>query len=519
MNIDKSTQLSSDCLEQIFAHFKHDKASLYTLARVCRHWCRLIVTSLWAHPFKTVAKDGSVSIIRAYVACLPTNERQRLADEGINVEKSTTSLFNYPKYLRNFESHLIRLAIEKWLQSLGNTRRLKEKTRITYQYITNLIFSSCSYLRGLTYDWKEEFNTIQLLDITKFAGFHQAIRNLRTFKLDYHCFPTKATHNLLDIISQNTQNIHSLLISTNWYVRPEIILRFLKSQHNIKVLTVDVNLEHNPELLYMAIRHHAHSLTHLKLEGMNEFEQLLKLLVACKHLETLEILEFDPELIPDLEKHPIPQINIKNLYCSPITSDGKVGITSQVQIKSIAYLLEMSNLNLRTFTYLACGPPELMKVIKNRCPHITHLSLTIQNEDFNELCILLSNLGKLENFVLSVLPDFGSIPTYIIQKLAISIPPTLHTLGLNLLFTVESLKILLNECNGTIRALTMYQHSIENTHLEVISKYSEDNNGCLKEFRCLSHSIGNQEIAKSTIPIVGDVKPPYDPFYDRPIFL
>ncbi|CAG8491862.1 9199_t:CDS:2, partial [Acaulospora colombiana] len=459
-----------------------------------------------------VTKDKFALIIRTYVACLPANEKQRLREEGINVDKSTTSLFNYPRYLRNFESQLIRFAIEKWLQSLNSTRNLGEKTRITYQFIGDLIFGSCSYLRGLTYHWKEEFNTIQLLDITKFAGFHQAIRNLRTFKFDYCCFPTRATHDLLTAISQHANNIQNLLISADCYVRPDTILRLIKSQCGIKVLTIDIHLENNPELLYLTIRHHAHSLTHLKLEAMSEFEQLLQLLVACKNLETLEILGFDPEIIPDLEKHPIPQINIKDLYCLPITDGGKADMVSQAQISSIVYLLKMSNQNLRTFTYLACVSPELMKAIENYCPHITHLSLAIQGENFGELFCLLSKLVKLENFVLKILPDFDIIPAYIVQKLAISLPPTLHTLGLHVSITVMSLNVLLNEFDGKIRMLTLYQTIITDAHLEIIAKYSKDHDECVKEVRFPLNSIDHERL-KFTIPVVGEAKSIYTPFY------
>ncbi|RHZ88828.1 hypothetical protein Glove_21g357 [Diversispora epigaea] len=596
-------QLSSDCLEQIFSHFKNDKKSLYILTRVNRHWCRLVIPLLWSHPFKFCNKDKLSLIIRTYIMCLSNNEKQQLIDEGIkikfdkfnnnnnnnnNINNNNSNnnnnnnnnnyslpLFHYPKYLKNFESHLIRLAIENWLrqqllpppppllppqqrpssspsqQQQGGSRQpsqlvhrqrhksLAEKIQITYKIICNLIFNSCNYLRGLTYHWKEEFNTIKLLDYTEFSRFHQVIYNLRIFKFDYCCFPTPITRNLLSTISKFNNNIQYLLINMDHYVGSElmkIILQFIKSQKRIKVLSINVclNLDVDPELLYQSIQLHSNTLTHLKLDAMSEFEQLLKLLVICKNLITLEILGFDPEMIPYLDEFPIiPQINVKNLYCLPIMNRNQKGNSSDIQLFSIIYLLKMSNFNLKSFTYLANCTPNLMNVIKYKCSNITHLTLLLSEEkNILDLCNLLMNLQNLENLSFKISSsDLEISDKFIIQKLATSIPYTLNTLGIYFFMTTECLEILLTNCKSIIRVLTLScRYYITDEIFEILKKYYEkekekgndDQDHCLKEFRYSLFSEGasfsiehneNIQKLKSFIPIVDVANPFCTPFY------
>ncbi|CAG8447013.1 2402_t:CDS:2 [Diversispora eburnea] len=413
---------------------------------------------------------------------------------------------------------------------------------MTYEIICNLIFNSCNYLRGLTYHWKEEFNTIKLLDYTKFSRFHQVIYNLRIFKFDYCCFPTPVTRNLLSTISKFNNNIQYLLINTDYYVGSElmkIILQFIKSQKRIKVLSINVclNLDVDPEILYQSIQFHSNTLTHLKLDAMNEFEQLLKLLVTCKNLITLEILGFDPEMIPYLDELPIiPQINIKNLYCLPIMNRNQKGNSSEIQLFSIIYLLKMTNFNLKSFTYLANCTPNLMNIIKYKCSNITHLTFLLSEEkNILDLCDLLMNLPNLEHLSLKISSsDLEISDKFIIQKLAISIPYTLNTLGIYFFLTTECLKILLTNCKSVIRVLTLpckYYYItdeifeiLKNYYYEKVNDLDHDQDYCLKEFRYSLFSEGNNasisikhneniQKLKSFIPIVDVANSFSTPFY------
>ncbi|CAG8515324.1 9612_t:CDS:2, partial [Scutellospora calospora] len=334
-------RLSSDCLDLIFLHFKNDKASLYSFVLVNRHFCRLVVPLLWSLPFDYVSKENAPLIIQTYVSCLSDIEKEQLIAKDIIFANSSRSLFNYPKYLQNYESHQIRMAIERWLRSLrSSTRNLGEKTRFIYQLLGNLIFSNCYNLRELTYHWNEEFNTINLLDITTFSGFKHAIASLRTFKFEYCCLPTQITGKLFTAISQCTRNIHHLSINTESDLRfdPEDIpdlfdlpisfinihdlycmpcmplrhdisptsqihiislIQLLKmSNQNLKTFTFLSNV--TPELM-KAIEHYCPNLTHLSIAILSEhFIDFYSLLSSLPKLETLSLKIYPESLVSSI---------------------------------------------------------------------------------------------------------------------------------------------------------------------------------------------------------------------------
>ncbi|CAG8758361.1 41030_t:CDS:1 [Gigaspora margarita] len=527
-------RLSSDCLDLIFLHFKNDKTSLYSFILVNRHFCRLVIPLLWSHPFEYVSKEKAPLIIQTYVSCLSDIEKEQLIAEDIIFDNSSRPLFNYSKYLQSYESHQIRLAIEKWLRSLkSNTRNLGEKTRFTYQLLGNLIFSNCYNLRELTYHWNEEFNTINLLDITSFSGFRHAIGSLKTFKFEYCCFPTQITGNLFAAISQCTRNIHHLSINTESDLRPEItkaILQFIQSQSSIKILSINMYSDEDikTKALYKAIQFHSHSLTHLKLDGVNEFNQLLKLLMKCKKLQTLELRGFDPEDIPDLFDLPITFINIQDLYCMPcMPLRHDITPTSQIHMISLTQLLKMSNQNLKTFTFLSNVTPDLMKAIEHYCPNLTHLSIAILSEHFIDFYSLLLGLPKLEALSLKIYPETLVSSIFSIQDFTDSIPPTLQSFGINFHIPVETLEILLynlQRCSAKISTLTFYSSlMVTDEYLRIITRYAQDCGGHFREFRYVtSRQIGSESFsleelkkAKDSIPIVGVAESFYTPFYGK----
>src|SRR5215469_12330417 len=91
------SQLSADCLYEIFEYLKDDKASLHSCLLVNRLWCEVSVRILWRNSLNYNNLNYSVLI-----SFLPNETKEILSDGGIIVSTSTSKppMFNYVTFCK-----------------------------------------------------------------------------------------------------------------------------------------------------------------------------------------------------------------------------------------------------------------------------------------------------------------------------------------------------------------------------------------------------------------------------------
>src|SRR5204863_6589649 len=91
------SQLSFDCLNEIFEYLEDDKVTLHSCSLVNHLWCEVSVRILWRE----------VQNYDTLVACLPNESKEILYNGGIITPTSTSTskppLFNYVTFIKRLE--------------------------------------------------------------------------------------------------------------------------------------------------------------------------------------------------------------------------------------------------------------------------------------------------------------------------------------------------------------------------------------------------------------------------------
>src|ERR1044071_6171458 len=84
------SQLSADCLNEIFEYLEKDKVTLRSCLLVNRLWCEVSVRILWRE----------IRNCNTLIACLPNESKEILSKEGIITSTLASPTFNYPSFCK-----------------------------------------------------------------------------------------------------------------------------------------------------------------------------------------------------------------------------------------------------------------------------------------------------------------------------------------------------------------------------------------------------------------------------------
>ncbi|CAB5182285.1 unnamed protein product [Rhizophagus irregularis] len=115
----------------IIQYFQNDFSTLYSCILVNRLWCRLAIPLLWEDPFSIPAKN--CRFIEIYLYNSSEDDRAKINRFGINIIPSNT-LFNYPSFIKRFNTHKFFKSIKQWLYTV-----IKERSFFSSFYLTELI--------------------------------------------------------------------------------------------------------------------------------------------------------------------------------------------------------------------------------------------------------------------------------------------------------------------------------------------------------------------------------------------
>src|SRR5581483_3639028 len=108
------TQLSADCLNDIFEYLEDDKVTLFSCLLVNRLWCEVSVRFLWRN-----SRNYNTNTFITLIACLPNESKEILHDYGIIIQTPTSKppVFNYTAFCKILSIYIIiksiRLLLEK----------------------------------------------------------------------------------------------------------------------------------------------------------------------------------------------------------------------------------------------------------------------------------------------------------------------------------------------------------------------------------------------------------------------
>src|SRR6266496_3552802 len=84
------SQLTTDCLEEIFEYLEDDKATLYSCLLVNRLWCKISVRIFWR----------SIRNHNTLIACLPKYSKEILYKNKIITSIPKPPMFNYATFCK-----------------------------------------------------------------------------------------------------------------------------------------------------------------------------------------------------------------------------------------------------------------------------------------------------------------------------------------------------------------------------------------------------------------------------------
>ncbi|RGB32792.1 hypothetical protein C1646_205883 [Rhizophagus diaphanus] len=495
------SNLSLDSLREILGYFKNDRATLYSLLFVNRLWCKIVVPLLWRQPFDMASLENYDLIIQTYIYCLPEKEKSRFILAGIKLPHHPNPFFDYPTYLKSFDSEKFRQALNSWLKMnvvesrfdplnllckpikmlfgpMAKDHYSVMPRNILYKAVnkciepivqdycatrpnfdvakemTSLLFSECDRLRILKICYDEDsLPLMEMIDALCMKNVN-ALCNLQSFEL---CIRTTMKEdlendyeilgNLFLTMSRSATNIQHMKIDVPHIHKfpPKVhmaLYKLISSQKNL-VSYMSNYFWDSKFSMHSALKNR--SLKRLNLWGLTHFDDsLVQGLLKWSNLETLELVGCPISPIPcELSCN---QLNIKNLQLGN-------GYGNCPYIKTT--LLQMCNKNLQKLT-IEGVTTEIVEEITQHCPNITHLSLCAYQDISESLPKLISNLRNLKVLTLGHHEKF-LFNHSTIEQFVQSIPNSLRSLCLNFNISFDFLKILLENSQTNLYKLELHQ--------------------------------------------------------------
>ncbi|CAG8542453.1 20613_t:CDS:2 [Gigaspora rosea] len=286
-------QIPTECLEEIFKYLEKDKNSLFSCLLVERSWSHIVIPILW----RKLWEGTNVKLIETYISCLNESDRDILLDEGVDLPDTPEPLFNYPRYLKNFDLGLLEDLVYGWLTVDGplDPEDLNQVTSVM-SIICKLIIDNTDGLYNLEIgDWKENYN---IPDIALLKGIRNALVDLREFQIHGTCYMASAEaldniSNILTIMSHFSNNIQLINIDCchRDFRLGKRLSALIESQSHLQHLLIE-DSSWNSTLTQSLNSAFSSQFNHLKtvtISGLPLDNFFLSNLANCTKLESLNI--------------------------------------------------------------------------------------------------------------------------------------------------------------------------------------------------------------------------------------
>ncbi|CAB4373655.1 hypothetical protein RhiirA5_374544 [Rhizophagus irregularis] len=504
-DITSTVNLPVDCIYEIIQYVVHDVKTLYSCVVLNQDFFQVVARVLWKNPFKYIKQDETKKalIFRTYFSCLDDQEKEQVTTFFNSVFDFPKPFINYPSFLQEFEIFNIQTSMRSFLYQYYSATTTENKinsiVHILNPFMEKLFFNAQSNFKYVSVDLNDEKNQIDmssfddrilchiLSNINKFTfgfGFKFDVKIMEILK-----FIQENATKLTEIISDYNKNInHVRLTFTKKEFKQQkfkklnpkfndlldILNSFIISLDNLKSLEIPCFVKNEN-----FAKKHSHSLTHLKLHEIRNFNIIVSILDHCLNLETIELVNFHCNKntdITELDK-PINSKfkNLKNFhitisYFSVLTLFKRIIIMSDYDLKTLYYDKYIIHSNVNKFT----------KSIWPFCTNITHLFIRIFQ---NDLCTIVSFLKSLNYLVFLKLDWDNYLGTDQIVDLAHSFSSSLQILEIleiDSSMMIEILGDLFRNMQCHLREIGIrMDSSINDDILEIIIAYARRKNSLI----------------------------------------
>ncbi|RIA84578.1 hypothetical protein C1645_808700 [Glomus cerebriforme] len=130
-----------ELLNEIMPYFQNDFSTLHSCVLVNKLWCRLAIPLLWEAPF-SLKIPKNYHYIEIFLHNLNEEDKTQLNKIGINKNIFPTStLFNYPGFIKCLKMVEIAYSIEKWIEIVRNSATQEQE-----QYSRQILPFKLEYL-------------------------------------------------------------------------------------------------------------------------------------------------------------------------------------------------------------------------------------------------------------------------------------------------------------------------------------------------------------------------------------
>ncbi|UZO20532.1 uncharacterized protein OCT59_012955 [Rhizophagus irregularis] len=482
--------LTDDCFYYILQYLQNDDSTLFNCLLVNRFWCKTTIPFLYANPFANpfvkISKKNHL-IISTIIFCFNKAEILQLKEQlevnqinNINIDEEHKPLFEYPKYLENYNDFGINSTIRRYCSglSISHSKMYNEIIPIFHK----------SILR--------QSRNIKKLDISldlfygkSFKNFNVQNSNLNLIKLNSLSIRLNGTTNnevgqeFLRNIADVSLNLRQLIINLNQRSRRLLInpttsnnlidkttwkklYKIIQGQNKLKIFKL-WNCSSSLNNILSSLEFQKHSLVHIEFNNTNFVNVSLKSFNNLYNLECLIFEYCEGLLLNQCEILNFASFKLKEI--SFIRDKWNIDITPSI----IKYLGEpLQRLSVENLTI------PLIENISLYCPNLILLKIGIYSHiDFSGLAFFKDLRAKMLN--ITIFYDIDKFFRKLANNVPINVSKISFYVGSCISNKFSKFKEFLENCHNNFEMINL-NHIIELEFLKIVLNYIERSNNNLK---------------------------------------
>jgi hypothetical protein len=368
------SQLSADCINEIFEYLEKDKKTLYSCLFVNRLCCEISVRILWRNVW-----NYSNRTYYTLITCLPNESKEILYKNGIIISSLTTSrppMFNYASFCKTLSINRINYQIRCLLND-QTSKILIKNNRYDYVIVTEEIYKLFMNQISLK---KLVFWQYSHINFKFYPGTKNYLKNLSELSCS-----SNISSEFFYQLSKICHNIRSLMIELEKFISNGLA-DLIIVQKNLRCLCIMQMQPYSYKDLSDILSILPDTLIKLYLYG-GEYYIPLSFITKFSNLQELE-LSFDYNCVfkdfKKLQYVTFSQLQIlKFEYSCPIYEE-------------LIKFLEYNGKNLKEF-YTGDNNNSINLAIAKYCPNLRKLSAGFKSSELETLKMVFKSCQYLES--------------------------------------------------------------------------------------------------------------------------
>ncbi|GBC34131.2 hypothetical protein GLOIN_2v1771946 [Rhizophagus irregularis DAOM 181602=DAOM 197198] len=363
---------SGDLLEltyDIIKYLQNDFSTLHSCVLVNRLWCRLAIPLLWKDPFSISTEN--YNFIEIYLHNLNGDLKTKLNEYGIDKLLPSSTLFNYPSFIKYLNIHKLIFSVGKWFESLKLRKLiiLNSETdfkRLVHKSLFKIIIENEVNLHTFEIEFIPRYQNFPLYKSLLLSEDFNFSNTLNT--IIFYCINFENIINLDKIFGQ-LNVLGSVHIINCYNLNNNFIQQIINLTKPLKIKSLFIREILQIELLQLLLQKFGVYLENFGYRIFGNLSQkklLLKCITKyCKNIKFFDLNEFKNQII-----HPILLNLFENIKQS----------LNYLSINIIISLVPNSNINNCNSFLLQ----NLRQILPSRLEYL-NLTLHIKKKDFGLL--------------------------------------------------------------------------------------------------------------------------------------